>query len=300
MRREDPAFKIKNANLPVLILHLKTTDLHQVKMQLAARINQIPDFFAHTPVALGLAEIANIDLIPDFADLLTFMRTNRMNAIGIMGGSAAQQDAAIMAGLGVIPEPPPRPSPTTPASPSGADVTAEIKTEVETKAGEEAETAAALPPTQSSPPPQPMQQPTQQPDLPGLDIEEKSPKTAQNLHASAEMRPTLVIDKPVRTGQRIYAEGGNLVVLAIVNAGAELIADGDIHVYAPLRGRALAGARGNTAARIYVQSMEAELVAVAGYFQVFDEGIPDSVRGKFSQISLEGERVIVVPMASMR
>jgi septum site-determining protein MinC len=306
MRREDPAFKIKNANLPVLILHLKTTDLHQVKMQLAARINQIPDFFAHTPVALGLAEIANIDLIPDFADLLTFMRTNRMNAIGIMGGSAAQQDAAIMAGLGVIPEPPPRPSPSTPttpttsASPSEADVTTEIKTEVETKAGAESETAAAMPPPQSPPQSSPPPQPMQQPDLPGLEVEEKSPKTVQNLHASAEMRPTLVIDKPVRTGQRIYAEGGNLVVLAIVNAGAELIADGDIHIYAPLRGRALAGARGNTAARIYVQSMEAELVAVAGYFQVFDEGIPDSVRGKFSQISLEGERVIVAPMASMR
>jgi septum site-determining protein MinC len=114
------------------------------------------------------------------------------------------------------------------------------------------------------------------------------------------MRPTLIIDKPVRTGQRIHAEGANLVVLAIVNAGAELIADGDIHIYAPLRGRALAGAHGNTAARIYAQSMEAELVAIAGYFQVFDEGIPDAVRGKFSQVYLDGERVVVTPLTSKR
>jgi septum site-determining protein MinC len=110
----------------------------------------------------------------------------------------------------------------------------------------------------------------------------------------------LIIDKPVRTGQRIHAEGANLVVLAIVNAGAELIADGDIHIYAPLRGRALAGARGNTAARIYVQSMEAELVAIAGYFQVFDEGIPDEIRGKFSQVYLDGEKVVIKPMSSKR
>jgi septum site-determining protein MinC len=79
-----------------------------------------------------------------------------------------------------------------------------------------------------------------------------------------------------------------------------LIADGDIHIYAPLRGRALAGAHGNTAARIYVQSMEAELVAIAGLFQVFDEGIPEDVRGKFSQIYLDGEKVVVKAMSSRR
>jgi len=107
---------------------------------------------------------------------------------------------------------------------------------------------------------------------------------------------TLVIDKPVRTGQRIHAVDANLVVLASVNAGAELIADGDIHVYAPLRGRALAGARGNTGARIFAQVMEAELVSIAGLFQVFEDGIPDAVRGKPAQVYLEGERVVIQPL----
>lgn len=109
----------------------------------------------------------------------------------------------------------------------------------------------------------------------------------------ATPRSTLVIDKPVRAGQKIYAENADLVVLAIVNAGAELIADGDIHVYAPLRGRAMAGAHGNQGARIFVQSMEAELLSIAGCFQMFEEGIPADVRAKPAQIYLDEARLVI-------
>ncbi len=109
-------------------------------------------------------------------------------------------------------------------------------------------------------------------------------------------RHTLVIDKPVRTGQRIYAEGANLVVLAIVNAGAELIADGDIHVYAPMRGKAIAGARGNEKSHIFVNSMEAELLSIAGCFKVFEEGIPEEVRGKPARVHLDGSRLVIEPL----
>lgn len=265
MPREEPAFKIKNANLPVLVLHLKTADMARVKAQLATRLKQMPDFFAHAPVVLGLADLAAADATLDFPDLLDFMRQHRMQAAGVQGGSAAQQEAAAQAGLGVIPDTPSRAAPNVDSPP------------------EPATTAVDSGPAQ--------------PDLPGLEIEAEPAPAAPS---TPEARPTLVIDKPVRTGQRIHAEGANLVVLAIVNAGAELIADGDIHVYAPLRGRALAGARGNTAARIYVQSMEAELVAIAGYFQVFDEGIPEAVHGKFSQVFLDGEKIVVKPMSSKR
>lgn len=80
----------------------------------------------------------------------------------------------------------------------------------------------------------------------------------------------MVIDKPLRSGQRIYARGGDLVVLAMVSAGAEVIADGNIHIYAPLRGRALAGAQGDTNARIFTTSFEAELVSVAGVYRTFE------------------------------
>lgn len=109
-------------------------------------------------------------------------------------------------------------------------------------------------------------------------------------------RPTMIIDKPVRTGQRIYAEGGNLVVLAIVNAGAELIADGDIHVYAPMRGKAIAGAQGNESARIFVNSMEAELLSIAGCFKVFEDGVPQNVRAKPAHVHLDGSRLVIAPL----
>ncbi|WP_174873831.1 septum site-determining protein MinC [Vogesella oryzae] len=113
--------------------------------------------------------------------------------------------------------------------------------------------------------------------------------------ASAAPQPasTMVIDRPVRAGQQIYAKGGDLVVLAMVNVGAEIIADGSIHVYAPLRGRALAGARGNTQARIFVQSMEAELVSIAGVYRTIEQALPDSIQGKPAQIYLENERLVM-------
>ena len=112
------------------------------------------------------------------------------------------------------------------------------------------------------------------------------------------LRSTIIIEKPVRAGQRIYAKGSDLVVLAIVNAGAELIADGDIHIYAPMRGRAIAGAHGNQEARIFVQRLEAELISIAGCFQVFENGVPENVRGKPAQIHLEGTHLVFQPLPS--
>ncbi|NUT63338.1 septum site-determining protein MinC [Herbaspirillum sp. C9C3] len=114
----------------------------------------------------------------------------------------------------------------------------------------------------------------------------------------AAVANTIVIDTPVRAGQRIYARGADLVVLAVVNNGAELIADGCIHVYAPLRGRALAGASGNTAARIFAASLEAELVSIAGVYRTFENGHAPELAGKQVQVRLQGERIDVLPMSA--
>lgn len=111
--------------------------------------------------------------------------------------------------------------------------------------------------------------------------------------------PTLVIDKPLRSGQKAYARGGDLVVLAMVNQGAEVIADGNIHVYAPLRGKAMAGARGNTEARIFALSMEPELISIAGIYRTSEKPLPDTVHGKPAQIRLggpEGDKLIFEPL----
>ncbi len=108
----------------------------------------------------------------------------------------------------------------------------------------------------------------------------------------------MIIDTPVRGGQRIYARGTDLIITAVVNSGAEIIADGNIHVYAPLRGRALAGASGNTAARIFTMSLEAELVSIAGIYRTFENGYPKLTPNVPVQIKLDGDKIEVVSIQS--
>jgi len=86
----------------------------------------------------------------------------------------------------------------------------------------------------------------------------------------AESR-TRILTAPVRSGQQVYVQGGDLIVLSSVGAGAEVLADGNIHIYGPLRGRAMAGVNGNTDARIFCQSLEAELISIAGYFKASED-----------------------------
>jgi len=102
---------------------------------------------------------------------------------------------------------------------------------------------------------------------------------------------TKVIHHPIRSGQRVYAKGGDLILLAAVNAGAEIMADGNIHIYAPLRGRALAGLDGNEDCRIFCHSFEAELVAIAGNYRVFEDNVPADLYKKSVQIYLSGEQL---------
>jgi len=97
---------------------------------------------------------------------------------------------------------------------------------------------------------------------------------------------TLVIDRPVRSGQRIYAEGGDLVLLAGVSSGAEVMADGHVHAYGAVRGRILAGVRDNARARIFCRDLGAELVAIAGRYRV-SEDLPSRHLGRAVQISLQ-------------
>ena len=110
----------------------------------------------------------------------------------------------------------------------------------------------------------------------------------------------LVIDKPLRSGQQVYARGRDLVMLAMVNPGAEVIADGHIHVYAPLRGRAIAGARGNADARIFTLGMEAELISIAGLYRTGEKPLLEAVWGKPTQVRLvagsDGNRLVFDPL----
>ena len=113
--------------------------------------------------------------------------------------------------------------------------------------------------------------------------------------APAARKPARIVDVPVRSGQQIYAEGADLVVTAPVSPGAELIADGCVHAYAPLRGRALAGARGDEGARIFCRKFEAELVAVAGVYAVAEQ--MQGVRGSPVQAYLEQGKLKIEVMS---
>jgi septum site-determining protein MinC len=115
--------------------------------------------------------------------------------------------------------------------------------------------------------------------------------------AKVAAAPTRIIDKPLRSGQRVYAAGGDIIVLAAVNPGAEVIADGSIHVYAPLKGRALAGARGDTSARIFTTHLEAELVSIAGVYRTFDAAPDAAVAKKPAQIRLaDASQIVIEPL----
>lgn len=131
------------------------------------------------------------------------------------------------------------------------------------------------PPRETSNQPEP--RPTPRPVTPAQTPAEEPYSASQRL-----------VTRPVRSGQRVYAPGGDLSVIAPVSHGAELMADGNIHVYGPLRGRAMAGMKGDTSARIFCQDLQAELLSVAGHYRI-SENIPDEVKGVPVQIFLDGD-----------
>ena len=283
MARVEPAFKLKTTNLSLFVLHVHTTDMVQLKHELNMRYNKAQDFFSNTPVALDLSGIENHKAVPDFADLVSFMLDHGMRAAGVVGGSAEQRAQAVQSGLGLFPDSVVRAAikpESLPANIVDVPITATEpnKPDISRSATVSKEDVAK----------------SQNNRIPARNSELQNPVSP----IRTDFRPTMLIDKPVRTGQRIYAEGANLVVLAAVNAGSELIADGDIHIYAPLRGRAIAGAKGNEMARIYTNSLEAELISIAGCFKVFENGIPEYLRDKPVQAFLEGSNLIIQPLLS--
>ena len=108
--------------------------------------------------------------------------------------------------------------------------------------------------------------------------------------------PTMVVTGPLRSGQRVYARQSDLIVMGVVSRGAEVIADGNIHVYGPLRGKAMAGARGDAKARIFSTGLDAELVAVAGIYRVIDTDLPEPVRNKPAMVFLDQDALRITPL----
>ena len=243
-------FEIKSANLPLVALRLKSTDLSALAAELARQYGDLPDFFDNEPLVIDLSALAANAGELDFPALIALLRQHRLAPLAFKGGGAKQAAAALAAGLVAAPD-------------------------------------AVL--TRASAPTQPAPEPAAAP------IEPEPPQAPVAL-------PALVIDKPLRSGQQVYARGRDLVVMAMVNAGAEVIADGHIHVYAPLRGKAIAGARGNADARIFALSLEPELISIAGIYRTTENALPPEVWGRATQVRLvpgpDGERLVMEPLSS--
>lgn len=121
-------------------------------------------------------------------------------------------------------------------------------------------------------------------------------EVVHEVEVPAPLADAVIVDRPLRSGQRVYAKGTDIVVLDMVSYGAEVIADGNVHVYAPLRGRAVAGASGNTNARIFSTCMEPQLLSIAGIYRTIETDLPKDVAGKAAKVRLDGEKIIIEPV----
>ena len=238
--RAPATFEIKSANLPLVSLLLKSTDLATLAEEMKARFGDIPDFFDQDPLVIDLSPLQaqHSEATVEFTELLHLLRAYGVVPVAARGGSAAQMQAAKLLGLAAAPE----------------------ARALERPARADPEPVQAKPP---------------------------APVPAPALELPAAVS-ALIVDKPLRSGQQVYARGRDLVVLSMVNPGAEVIADGHIHVYAPLRGKAIAGARGNADARILSLCMEPELISIAGVYRTSEVPLPPEVHGKPTQIRLDG------------
>jgi septum site-determining protein MinC len=235
-----PLFEIKSAQLPLVALLLKSTQLNDVARELEQRYGASPDFFSGDPLLIDLSPIKDSEESPEWSYLLPLLRRFHLVPVAVKGGNPRQMQSALQAGLAQADD-------------------------------------ATLARGESQPEPAP------------------APVAAE-----PQLLPALIVDKPLRSGQQVYARGRDLVLLAAVNPGAEVIADGHIHVFAPLRGKAIAGARGYADARIFTASLEAELVSIAGVYRTSDKPLPPEVLGKPAQVRLQagpdGERLVIEPI----
>ena len=251
------SFKIKSAHLQTVALMIKTVDWYALAVDLSAKfgpLGETPDFFERDALILDFSNLdANLP-VQDFAPLLKVLKACRLVPVAVRGANAAWIEAARACGLVEAQMDTPRSSPAT---------------------------AAAAVPTLTE---------IAAPEVVIQEVAQKvSRDTVRESVREGTGTATMVVDKPLRSGQKIYARGADLVILAMVNPGAEVVADGNIHVYAPLRGKAMAGASGNIHARIFSTCLEPELISIAGIYRTSEKPLADDVRGKAAQVRLSND-----------
>jgi len=270
---QDPVFQLKGSMLAVTVLELAHNDLSRLDRQLADKVAQAPNFFRDTPLVLALDKLPGGEGQLDLQGVLDICRRHGLRTLAIRANREEDLRLATMLDIPVLPPSGSRDRPLEPkdatAGPENDGIVRRPRSEklaepVVEKAIDKASDKTADP------------------------APEKAPEKPAEPSAPA-VRPTKLVTSPVRGGVQIYAAGGDLIVLAPVSPGAELLADGNIHVYGPMRGRALAGVKGDTSARIFCQQLGAELVSIAGNYKVAEDLRRSPQWGQAVHVSLSGD-----------
>ena len=254
----EPAGELKIGQVGIANLRVRTLDVAQLAAEMRERVARAPKLFARAAVVVDFGGLAKTPDQATAQSLIDALREAGVLPVALAYGTSDNDALAQQLGLPLLAKFRASYEPSA-GSASPHVGAAEAANEAATKS-----VAAPVAPAREAP-------------------------------APAVSEPGLVQLAPVRSGQELYAEHRDLTVVAAVGAGAEVIADGSIHIYGALRGRALAGAQGNEKARIFCREFHAELVAVAGHYKVLDE-IPRELRGKPVQVWLDGGQLRVDPM----
>jgi septum site-determining protein MinC len=265
--KKTPFFELRSGTVDLLHFVVKTADLVALRSELGRRFESTPAFFAGESVAIDVRRLTGFALLR-LEDVDALLGDFRMRAAGVVI-NADQREWAEAQGVPILESREKR---------DRADIDAILDVthdDLPTSVAAGASVAATAKATRA---------------------DDASPQASvPNLVSSVSSNTTLIIDRPLRSGQRIYAQG-DLVVLGLVSYGAEVIAEGNIHVYAPLRGRALAGVHGNHHARIFCTCLEPELISIAGIYRTTENPLAADVVGKSVQIRLENEKLIFEPL----
>jgi septum site-determining protein MinC len=299
-QKKTPYFELRSGSVDTLLFSVKTTDLDALSRELTRRFEATPEFFANDVVAIDLRRLEAGQRI-EMGPLVALLEQVRMRPVGVVAHEAQRE----WAGAGSLPLVESRdhrrgakeaeltsPAASQAAARGEAGMQAELAIDSssahnsELRAGEGAAGSNARGGAHAS----------GVADIPTMGSLSASAVAASGGADGAQIvRPTMVIDKPLRSGQQVYSKG-DLVVLGLVSYGAEVIAEGNIHIYAPLRGRALAGVHGNHGARIFCTCLEPELISIAGIYRTTDTPLADDVRGKSVQVRLDHEKLLFEPL----